>query len=271
MGNIGFAIKRFLKNKNTVTIIAILLALGVLYYAYYYRIKTQTTPVSVPYAVSTIGPRVQITKDMVSTKKVPGGIVNENVITQTSEVIGKYVSNKAVIPEGSMFYKDMVVEWEQLPKSLYEDIAVGNTVVYLTVNMETTYGNSIFPGNYIDLYYYKPGAGPKGQLMFGKFIESIKVLAVVDSAGNSVFETADTPKKPSYIMFSVPEEMHILLRKATESGGRIIPIPRNAGYAEKGSENGTMQVVSSLIQDEIEKNTMKSAEVYGTDLIGGIN
>ena len=108
MGNIGFAIKRFLKNKNTVTIIAIVLALGVLYYAYYYRIKTQTTPVNVPYAVTPIGPRVKITNEMVSTKKVPGGIVNENVITQMSDVIGKYVSNKAVIPEGSIFYK----EWD---------------------------------------------------------------------------------------------------------------------------------------------------------------
>ena len=271
MGNIGFAIKRFLKNKNTVTILAVLLALGVLYYAYYYRIKTQTTPVNVPYAISAIGPRVQITSDMVSTKKVPGGIVNENVITQMSDVVGKYVSNKAVIPEGSMFYKDMVVSWEQLPTSLYEDIVEENTVVYLSVSMETTYGNSIFPGNYIDLYYYKPGVGNKGELMFGKFIESIKVLAVVDSNGNSVFETAGSPLKPSYIMFSVPEDVHILLRKSTESGGRIIPIPRNAKYAESGSDNGTMRIVNARIRKEIENNTMSSTEIYGHDLIGGIN
>lgn len=271
MGNIGFAIKRFLKNKNTVTIIAIVLALGVLYYAYYYRIKTQTTPVNVPYAVTPIGPRVKITNEMVSTKKVPGGIVNENVITQMSEVIGKYVSNKAVIPEGSIFYKDMVVEWDQLPTSLYEDIVEENTVVYLSVSMETTYGNSIFPGNYIDLYYYKPGAGPKGELMFGKFIESIKVLAVVDSAGNSVFETAGDPKMPAYIMFSVPEDIHILLRKSTESGGRIIPIPRNAKYAEEGVDGGKMRVVNSRIRKEIENNTMSSTEIYGHDVIGGVN
>lgn len=270
MGNIGFAIKRFLKNKNTVTIIAILAALGVLYAAYYHRIKAHTTPVNVPYAVSTIGPRVEITEEMVSTKKVPGGIVTDNVLTQTDQVVGKYVSNRAVIPEGSIFYKEMVVDWDQLPTSLYEDIVEENTVVYLSVSMETTYGNSIFPGNFIDLYYYKPGVGPNGELMFGKFIESIKVLAVVDEAGNSVFETATTPADPAYIMFSVPEDIHILLRKATESGGRLIPIPRNSSYAENGSEDGTMKIVNATIQKEIENNTMSSTEIYGHDVVGGV-
>ena len=269
MGNIGYAIKRFLKNKNTVTIFAVLIALGVLYYAYYYRIKTQTEPVSVPYAASAIGPRTLITEEMVSTKKVPGGIVNENVITKKANVVGKYVSNKAVIPEGSLFYKDMVLEWEQLPSSLYEDIDEGNTVVYLSVGMESTYGNSIYPGNYIDLYYY--GTGTNGKVLFGKFIQSIKVLAVVDSKGNNVFETISTPKAPAYIMFSVDEKMHILLRKATEAGGRIIPIPRNSNFAENGTEN-VKGVVSPQVQQIIEAHTMTDDEVYGkSNVIGGIN
>lgn len=248
MGNIGFAIKRFLKNKNTVTIIAILAALGVLYAAYYHRIKAHTTPVNVPYAVSTIGPRVEITEEMVSTKKVPGGIVTDNVITQTDQVVGKYVSNRAVIPEGSIFYKEMVVDWDQLPTSLYEDIVEENTVVYLSVSMETTYGNSIFPGNFIDLYYYKPGVGPNGELMFGKFIESIKVLSVTDSQGNNVFETNGDPGTPAYLLFSVPNKVFRLLKIAERSNGEIIPVQRNANYSKNPKQTA---IVNSEIEMEI--------------------
>ncbi len=50
MGSVLIAIKRFLKNRNTVTILAIIASLGVLYAAYHFRIKKATDPVNVAYA-----------------------------------------------------------------------------------------------------------------------------------------------------------------------------------------------------------------------------
>ena len=78
MGNILVGIKKFFKNKNTVTIIAILVSLGILYWAYSYRIKKATEPQNVPYATKEIGPRTLITNEMVGIKKVPGGAVTES-------------------------------------------------------------------------------------------------------------------------------------------------------------------------------------------------
>ena len=146
----------------------------------------------------------------------------------------------------------MVVEWEQLPSSLYEDIADGNTVYLLPVSSETTYGNSIYPGNYIDLYYSTTVTNSKSGtelFMIGKFIESIKVLAVVDGAGNSVFETATEPLEPSYLMFSVPENVHLLLRKVEFSGGTVFPVPRNEAYSNNPKET---RIASAKIQEHIE-------------------
>ena len=268
MRSILISIKRFLKNKNTVSIFAILLSLGILYWAYYYRIQTATEPVNVPYATRDIAPRTKITKDMVSVRKVPGGIVGKNVLMSTGEIIDKWVINTGVIPEGSLFYKDMVVAWDDLPDSLFEDIPDGNTVVLLAVTLESTYGNSIYPGNYIDLYYVNPSGEVNGvhKLMVGKFIESIKVLAVVDGSGNSVFETIDNPKTPSYLMFSVPEDIHLLLRKVQFSGGSLFPVPRNAEYSKNP---GKTRVVSSDIKKQIEKNTLSVDQMYGPTIIGG--
>ena len=268
MGNIKFAIKRILKNKNTVTIMSVLLALGILYWAYYNRIKTQTEPVNVPVAVTALAPRTEITDDMVTTRKVPGGIVNDRVITNRNDIVGKYVINTAVIPEGSMFYKDTVVSWEQLPSSLYENIDEGYTVVYLPVSLESTYGNSIFPGNYIDLYYRGYANLDTGnikdknsKLIYGKFISNIRVLAVVDSDGNSVFETIDTPRTPAYLMFAVPEDMHILISKAKKMNGEIIPVVKKS--KETGYENET-KISSRVIENLINEIAFSQDEVYGT-------
>ena len=85
------------------TILGIIACLGILYWVYNARIQKKIAPVSVPYAVRDIGPGIQITSDMVSTKKVPGGIVSKNTIMNTKDVIGKYVSNKAVIPNNCSF------------------------------------------------------------------------------------------------------------------------------------------------------------------------
>ena len=270
MSSIMISIKRFLKNKNTVTILAILVSLAILYWAYYYRIQKATEPVNVPYATRAIAPRTKITSDMVSIKKVPGGIVGKNVLLGTADIVGKYVLNTAVIPEGSLFYSEMVVDWDDLPSSLFEDIPNGNTVVLLSVTTESTYGNSMYPGNYIDLYYVNPNGIVNGKqaLMLGKFIQSIKILAVVDSAGNSVFETIDSPRTPAYIMFSVPEDIHLLLRKVQFSGGSLFPVPRNAEYSKNPEKTS---IVSNEIKMQIERNTLSEDQMYGPTIIGGNN
>ena len=57
-----------------------------------------------------------------------------------------------VIPEGSLFYGRAVAEQEQLPASIILKYPKGYVLYYMSVNMETTYSNSIYPNNYIDVY-----------------------------------------------------------------------------------------------------------------------
>ena len=48
MNNLNASIKKFLGNKNTVTIIGVVLCLFILYFGYNYRIKQVVTLVRVP-------------------------------------------------------------------------------------------------------------------------------------------------------------------------------------------------------------------------------
>lgn len=265
MKNLMISLKRFFGNKNTITIICVLAGVLILYFAYNYRIKQQTKPVTVPYAKVEIQPRERITEDKIGYVEVPGSMVKDNVILNANDILEYYANYNTVIPAGSLFYKSTLVTWAEMPDSAWADIPDGYTVVSLSVNTETTYGNSIFPGNYIDLYY--SAYDETGKLLLGKLIESIEVLAVKDSTGNHVFENSAELKAPSSLIFAVPEDMHLLLRKAGYLSGEIIPVPRNKTYSQNPGET---LVSSEYIQDFILSKTVILPEQGANGGIGTV-
>lgn len=251
MGNVLTTVKRFLQNKNTVTIIGVLLAILVLYIGYNYRVKQATTPVTVPYAKQELSSRTLITSDMIGYMEVSSSVVRNsaNLITNASELINNYVSFGTTIPANSMFYKSQILKSNEMPDSAFADIPDGYTIYSLNVNLHSTYGNSIYPDNYIDLYF--KGVDDTGLVMYGKFIESIKVLAVKDSQGNHVFETTVESRTPSELLFAVPNDMYELLMKAGYISGNsieIVPVPRNASYsANPGETNVSSDYIKNFI------------------------
>ena len=251
MGNILTTVKRFLANKNTVTILGVLLGILVLYIGYNYRVKQATTPVRVPYAKEELSSRTLITSDMIGYMEVSSSVVKSsaNLITNANQLINNYVAFGTTIPVNSMFYKSQILTSSEMPDSAFADIPDNYTIFTLGVNLHSTYGNSIYPGNYIDLYF--KGVDETGKIMFGKLIESIEVLAVKDSQGNHVFETTVESRTPAELLFAVPNDMYDLLMKAGYISGssiEIIPVPRNASYS---ADPGETIVSSDYIRDFI--------------------
>lgn len=251
MGNVLTTVKRFLANKNTVTILGVLLGILVLYIGYNYRVKQATTPITVPYAKEELSSRTLITSDMIGYMEVSSSVVknSSNLITNASELINNYIAFGTTVPANSMFYKSQILTKNEMPDSAFANIPDGYTIYSLSVDLHTTYGNSIYPGNYIDLYF--KGVDDTGLVMYGKFIESIEVLAVKDSQGNHVFETTVETRTPAELLFAVPNDMYELLMKAgyiTGSSIEINPIPRNASYsANPGETNVSSDYIKSFI------------------------
>ncbi|MCI8547377.1 MAG: hypothetical protein HFJ38_00660 [Bacilli bacterium] len=220
MNNITVGLKKFLSNKNTVTIVGVIAAIVVLYVGYNWRVKQATNPITVPYALQEIDPSTQITEDMVGETQVPPAMLKSEVVRSKQSVIDKYSRADTVIPAGSLFYSSVVVEKDQLPDSIILDYPKGYVLYYMTVNMTTTYSNSIYPDNYIDLYFKATYASGdendpnNGKVMVGKLLENVKVLAVRDSNGKNVFSNVNENSVPAMLIFAVPEEHYILLKKA---------------------------------------------------------
>ena len=217
MGNLTTGLKKFLQNKNTVTVIGVILAIFVLYFAYTMRIKSSINPVVVPYAVQQIPAGTQITEGMISTRKVPPSMLEGEVIRSVGEVVDKYSAADVVIPKGSLFYSRAVVEKEQLPANIILQYPKGYVLYNLSVSTQSTYGNSVYPGNYIDIYLKAVNritnseeaslTQDANKIMLGKFISNIEVIAVKDSSGQAVFQNLDERRTPAMVVFAVPEDV----------------------------------------------------------------
>ena len=240
MGNIVTTIKRFISNKNTITILGVLLGIVVLYIGYNYRVDQAIDTVMVPYARQTITATSEITQEMINTTEVLRTFVssNDNLITQTSQLINNSdpvcVAYGTSIPEGAFFYSEQTIECNRLSKTVTQNIPDGYTLFTMSVNIHTTYGNSMYPGDYIDLYVRMNGTD--NRIVFGKLIESIEILDVRDSQGNSVFLTSQTAT-PSELLFAVPDDLFWLLSVSTQiSSLELVPVPRNASYTSNPGE-----------------------------------
>ena len=265
MGNIMLKLKRFFGNKNTITIFCVIAGVAVLLFGYNYRVNQAVQPVSIPYALNRMEPKSKVEDENVGTIKVSGAFVEqtENLVTSKAYILNSewYVNYDTVIPAGGLFYKDQLVTKKDIPDTAFDDIPDNSTIFSLSVDSHSTYGNSIMPNNFIDLYI--KATDDNGKVIFGKFIESIKVLAVRDSSGNDVFADSQVSRSSGELLFAVKDELFMLLSEANFVGGiDIVPVPRNAAYRNEGdTENGTQVSKQELVDYILEKVSELSDDV----------
>lgn len=247
--NLKETLHKMLTNKNTLTILLVFAGIIGLYAVYNWRVTEAITPVRIPYAKKEITSRTQLTNDLISYTEVPKSLVTNasNIVTNASSLIGKYVNYGSTIPQYSFFYSDYILNTSSNPESEFANIPDNYTIYSLAVDFDSTYGNSIYPGNYIDLFV-KIKRSDDSKIIFGRLIKGIEVMSVVDSDGNNVFESSADTRKPKYMFFAVPNELYSLLKKAEYISATIMPIPRNASYS---SEKTEPTIDSTYIQNYI--------------------
>ena len=251
-------LKQILSNKNTVTLIGAVLIVVVLYVFYNIRVNQATSPVKVPYAVQTIGPRTKITNDMIGYLEIPQSSIRGDIYTNvTTQIIEQnmYTNVNCTIPVGSLFYTNLLIREKDLPDSFLVKIDEGMVPYNFSVSMWSTYGNSMYPDNYVDIYF--KGIGDDGLLMVGKLLENVKILAVKDSAGKHVFENTAEDRAPSQIIFQVPEDIHLLLRKAEYINNvEIILVPNKTSLMLNDDTPAEINITSEAIKEYIESKSV---------------
>ena len=251
-------LKSLLANKNVVTILGAVLIVIVLFAFYKWRVNQAINPISVPYAKVTIGPRTKVTNEMIGYLDIQQSSMKGQVLTNANtQIVGMYTNVNSTIPEGSLFYEGAVVRFEELADSFLIDMPKDKDGNYMTaynfkVNVETTYGNSIYPGNYVDIYFI---AKTDGKIMYGELATNVKALAVKDSNGNHVFENITENRTPSQIILAVTDELASLLRVAESiNDAKVILVPTNASYRYENKDEIIMEVSDDEVKQFIEQN-----------------
>ena len=159
MNNLGLSLKKFFTNKNTVTIIGVVAILVILYFMYTKQIQKATKEIEVPVAKETIYPQTLIDSSKITTIKVAQAAKPKDAILSRGAIENHYTGVGVTVPKGSMFYKEYIVTAEELPGNWLtklEPQSVNSLELErpysFPVNVATTFGNSIQPGDYVDFY-----------------------------------------------------------------------------------------------------------------------
>ena len=270
MNNFSTSLKRFFTNKNTVTILGVLVGIAVLYFGYTWRINQQVEQIGVLVAKQDIQPRTKITGDMVETISIArvmydkmlgnysdGISVLRGSAELTTFVDGAYANINSLIPKGTPLIRGVnIVERAKIPSSVLLKIDKGQVPYAFSINYSDTYGNAIMDGMYVNIYM--KAVNDDGKTMIGKLVQDVKVLAVLDSSGRDVFENTEESRTPSTFIFSVDEDLHLLLRKAnylSRYAVELIPVPVTESVSDE-EYKGTVEITSSYLREFIESRTI---------------
>ena len=225
----------------------------ILYWGYNFRINQKVSLSKVPYANQTIQPRTKITSDMISFMNVPASFIKGSYYSSSDQITGKYAKSDVMIAEGSIFYTDLLTDSSTVSNSAFSSVKSNETVISYKVGMDSTYANSMMPGDIINVYL--KAKSDDGTIMFGKFIGNVKILDMKDSSGQRVFENTTEARTPAYMLFALPEDMHLLFRKAIYLSNsydvELILVPNT----EKVEKDADVYVSSKDIQDFINDKT----------------
>ena len=251
MNNLFISLKKFFTNKITVTIIGVVAILIILYFMYTKTIEKQTDKKLVPVAAKELHAKDEITAEDITTVQVAAAAMPANVEKNSGNIEGKYVCYGTMIPEGSMFYSQQICNYEDLPgswiKSLKPDANGVMPIPYsFPVNVTTTYGNSILPGDYVDFWAKtilettdtKTGDSTKG-LIYSKVFENAQVLSVTDSDGRDVFRSKDDVGEPAFLNFGLTPDHYRFFKymeNVEEQAVTIIVVPHGGEPTDEGTK-----------------------------------
>lgn len=262
MNNLQASLKKFIGNKNTVTILGVILCIVILVIGYNKTINSQIKLSTVPYALKDIQPKTLITSDMVGTMSVPEAFIKVGeYYRNVNDIVGKYSNYNTMIAKGSLFYTSLVTTEKYLPDAYKYNVPSGYTVINYPVNMSTTYANSMMPESLINIYFKAvvPASETednKDTIMFGKFLSNIEILSVKDSSGQHVFESTVETRTPAYMLFAVKEEQHLLLRKAlylqNKYSVEILLVPNTEELPDEIEVNISSADITKFITDRTE-------------------
>lgn len=205
--------------------------------------KNKLHLVEVYVAKHDIKPREEISLDDIGKIYVPQIYVSDNAYIDINDIIGKYTDIQGKIPKGSLFYKSMLFNVEDLPDYPSLELLDNQVAYSLACDILSLQGNSIVKGQRVDIYVTLT---KNFEVPFvDKLVSNVRVIAIKDNKGYDL----DHPKStgiPYIIIMALNNESIEYLAKA-EKVGTIKLIASNNSYSNmEASLNENSMLLSYL-------------------------
>lgn len=185
-----------LYKRKIIALIATIITIAAFYGFTQFSIKKQIKPTTVVIATQDIPPNTKITKDMVAYTKIPGDAIppSEKVVVNSKNVVGYYTAPGYGISKNSLIYGKKISKKEERPDEGVLSLKPNENTFSFKVDITSTHGNAIIPGQKLDLYtaflYQDPkenSLGDNRKPFFGRLVKDARVLTVRDNKGKDVY------------------------------------------------------------------------------------
>ena len=195
-----------------------------------------------------IMPRTCINEEDLQTIKVPNVYLDDKAFIDKEDIIGKYTEIQGMIPKGSLFYKSMLANQEDLADYPATKLLEGQIAYSLTVNIIELSGNTIVEDQRVDVYVTL--LGKDNIPIVDKLISNARVLSIHDSKGYNVTHPKST-KIPNVIVLAIDENSVEYLAKA-EKIGTIKLLASSESYNQEEAQLNENSTVIEYLTDSIE-------------------
>lgn len=229
-----------------IILIAVIIFLVIIKKSSNYFIKNVPV-ISVPVARDDLESMVRIDVDDIDYIKIPIDEYKKEYIKSVDEIIGKYTNKNVCIKKGDYFARKDIVDEDELPGKWIEqiDFANGEEAYYLSLKPNDIFDNNILEDSYIDIYVLFEKDEKK---YISKVLDNIKVLAVHDASGRSVYRCSDVGA-PSYVGFGLSHSDYILLKKSEYLQMQIKILPVNVTLNINGENIISKKDFKNIIND----------------------
>ena len=209
-------------------IVVLLLAIGS-YISFQIALTNAIDLIKIPFANKVIYSHYMINEEDIEWREIPKNYIDNNILINKEDIVGKYVSLDSKIAEGSLFYDDYLIDKEEidaLPGLLLKEQQVAFP---LSMNLLKSSGNTIQPNQKVDIYVTHTDKTTKTTTI-DKLLMNVRVIGVKDRNGLNMNDEKAS-KIPSLVILAINEEYLNILQLASEIAEISIYAPR-VDYAD---------------------------------------
>lgn len=250
-----------------------------------FSIKDQVKPTRVVIAKQDIAPHTEITKDMVAVAEVPAKALpkeDNKLATKLDDVVGKYTAEGYGVPAKTFVNGSKIVPKEKLPDAGVLDLKGNEQAFSFQVNISSTHGSSLIPGQSIDIYtagsYSYEIEDKDGKIKrysypyYGRIAEKVKILSVRDRSAEEVYSAEqyteepegkkkNTRKKiPAVVTVAVDLDSLQYLNKAMLAG-KILPVPNGESYEDAVKKFDTEEKIIEGKEKDKKENKQTASDL----------